>query len=136
MRNYLIFLIAFTIITGCSKQFNVEGKLYGIWNLTEHTIDGVSQDTTMNGIRLDFGVNHKGSCARANSFDSFKYYYYNDTKTLHIRYSTNWVDELELLEIDVIPGALSYSDPEAAPEQFMRLKNGNQEFKFVKVYED
>ncbi len=135
MKNYIILFALLAGLAGCSKQFNLENRLIGTWNLTEHVVDGVLQDS-IKGVRLDFKGNGRGDCFNEAGYTYFTYWHFKDRDILKLQYASGWIEEYTVTDIKVIPSALSYSDPTAAPEQFMRLKSGNQEFKFVKEYEE
>jgi|GEM_PF-4346925 len=143
MRNIIIVSLLFIALTGCnkSKKFQIKNRLIGTWNLSEHTIDGTSQDLTLKKTQLVFKIDGQGDCFSDGDaasgflkYSYFSYYYLKEAKKLKIRYSTKWVEEFEILAMETIPGIFSYDEPEEAPEQYMKLKIGNEEFKFIKVY--
>jgi hypothetical protein len=143
-RNILfLFLIGFIVLSACEKQMTL-GKLNGKWDVVYHKIDGVEQDTT-GGVFLLFGATTGGGFIgkdkdpNSSGFlkaNTFSYLYFSKKNRLVLIYDTGIREELTLKKIKALPPFLSYDDEETANEEYMILTKENEEWKFVKRWEE
>lgn len=142
---FLLFLVSTVVLSSCEKSSR-SGKLIGTWDAVYYKIDGVDQDIsgqiilyfnefgTGNGTFKNYVETPSGSGYENASF--FKHIYLPKNNRLILFYDTGVKEELKIEEMKALPGWLSYSSEEEAKEEFMILTRGNEEFKFVKRWEE
>ena len=129
------------VIFSCRKA-RILGKLNGEWDAVYHKIDGVDQDIS-GGIFIDFNDPYDSGVFR-NAAPNGGYYnatffehtYDPKEKELVLYFDTGLIERIKIKKIKALGGAFSYSDEETAPEEYMILEKNNEEFKFVKRFED
>jgi len=142
-NTLLLILLAMGIgVSSSCRKARVLGKLNGEWDAVYYKIDGVEQDIS-GEIFIDFNGAYQSGVFR-NAAPGGGYYnatFFDHTydpkeKELVLYFDTGLIERIKIKKIKALGGALSYSDEETAPEQYMILEKNNEEFKFVKRFED
>jgi len=141
---FLLFFALTTLLFSCEKQMRL-GKINGEWDAVYYKIDGVEQNLdSLGGIFINFdnvygGFVGKNPVPNSSGFlkaGFFEYTYFARKNRLLLFYDTGITEELIMKKIKALPPFLSYSDEETAKEEYMILTKGNEEFKFVKRWEE
>jgi hypothetical protein len=130
-------------LSSSCRKVRTLSKLNGQWDAVYYKIDGVEQDIS-GGIYIAFGGGTNQSGVFRNAAPSGGYFnasFFDHTydpkkKELVLYYYTGLIERIKIKKIKALGGALSYSDEETAPEEYMILEKNNEEFKFVKRFED
>lgn len=142
-NTLLLILLAMGIgVSSSCRKVRTLSKLNGEWDAVYYKIDGVEQDISGGIFILFSGAYQSGvfrnAAPNGGYFNAsfFDHDYDPKSKELVLYYQTGAIERIKIKKIKALGGALSYSDEETAPEEYMILEKNNEEFKFVKRFED
>lgn len=139
-KHCIVLLLSLLFCVSCEKR-KTYIKLIGEWSLYEYKLDGQTIDFGTSGSTLIFKQDKSGEIFKFPiqggylKLNYFTYTYEPKNNKLKFFYETNYVEEFEVTKLRASSGMISYEDEEDAPAQFLKIKNGKEEYYYEKKTE-